>query len=400
MTWRTVTHDLTSLGDYNVYRLTNGRTIIDGQIEAFQSLFIIDGKIRDQVNVPSVNAPAISEIDLEGDIILPGFIDVQVNGGGGYLFNQAPTVDTIKHIGAAHRRYGTTGFLPTLISDDIEVIDQAMRAVEAAIDAEVPGVLGIHIEGPFLNPSRRGIHPLEKIAKITDQAMDILCSLNTGKTLVTLAPDMVSDDQIKRLITAGVIVSLGHSDATAEQALKALDAGATGFTHLYNAMSQLSGRDPGMVGAALASPDSFAGIIVDTHHVDKVAIQAAINAKGTDRIMLVSDAMPTVGADLPTFDLMGTLITASNGKLMGPDGTLAGSHLDTGTAVRNVRNWLGLGLSAASEMASATPAAFLGLEGRLGSIKTGYDASLVRLDDALIVKATWINGEMESYDQV
>jgi len=380
-----------------VYRLTNGRTTIDGRIETFQSLFIIDGKIQDSVE-PALNSdPSIIKIDLAGDIILPGFIDIQVNGGGGYLFNHTPTVEAIKHIGAAHRRFGTTGFLPTLISDDLSVIDHGMRAVETAIAAKVPGVLGIHIEGPFLNPSRKGIHPVDKITAMTDQAIDLLSSLKTGRTLVTLAPEMVSDRQIERLVAAGIIVSLGHSDASAEQATRALVAGATGFTHLYNAMSQLTGREPGMVGAALAHTDSFAGIIVDTHHVDKVALQAAINAKGSKRMMLVSDAMPTVGSTTSSFSLMGTPITASAGKLTGPDGTLAGSHLDMATAVRNARDWLGLTLSEASTMASATPAEFLGLGQTLCSAAIGYNANLVRLNDKLEVKATWINGDMEAY---
>ena len=330
-------------------------------------------------------------VELPGATLVPGFVDTQVNGGGGALFNDAPSVKTIAAIGAAHRRYGTTGFLPTLISDDLTIVARAVAAVDEAIAAGVPGVLGLHIEGPFLNVARRGIHAARHIRALDDEAFAIITGLRRGRTLVTLAPEMVEPATIRRLVAAGVIVSAGHTDAGYAATRAGLDAGITGFTHLFNAMSPLETRAPGAVGAALDG-DSWCGLIVDGHHVDPVTMRLAYRLKGVDRIMLVTDAMPSVGAAEKDFVLQGQRVTVADGICRGADGTLAGADLDMASAVRNAMTMLGVDLPVAVRMASTTPAQFLGLGDRLGRIAPGLRADLVALDDAGSAQRIWIAG--------
>ncbi|MBD8678457.1 N-acetylglucosamine-6-phosphate deacetylase [Sphingomonas sp. CFBP 13720] len=330
-------------------------------------------------------------IDCDGDWLLPGFLDTQVNGGGGVLFNDAPTVDTIAAIGAAHARYGTAGFLPTLISDDLDVVDRGMRAVEAAIAAGVPGVLGIHVEGPFLNVARKGIHDASKFRALDADAVALLSGLRHGATLVTLAPECNDPKHVAALADAGVVVAIGHSDADYATAMAALAGGVTGFTHLYNAMSPLVHRAPGVVGAALDHRDSFCGIIVDGAHVDPAALRIALRAKPVDRFMLVSDAMPTVGSDDKRFRLGDRDIVVRDGVCVGPDGTLAGSDLDMATAFRNAVAWLDVDMVQAATMAATAPAAFLRLP-RHGALATGMRADIVQLDRDLRVQGVWIGG--------
>lgn len=333
--------------------------------------------------------------DLAGGRLVPGFVDVQVNGGGGVLFNDDLTADAIAAIGGAHRRFGTTGFLPTLISDDLGAIDRAMRAVEAAIARGVPGVLGIHIEGPFLNAARAGIHDRAKFRRLDDRALALLGSLSAGRTLVTLAPELAEPERITELTAAGVIVAAGHTDATYEQTRAALDAGVTGFTHLFNAMSPLKAREPGVVGAALTDDRGYCGLIVDGRHVHPATLALALRAKPEDRLMLVTDAMPSVGLADKSFELQGRTITVVDGVCVSPDGTLAGSDLDMAAAVRNTQALLGISLPRAVRMASRNPARFLGLDHRLGSLAVGRRADLVRLDDHDVVTASWIGGRLD-----
>jgi len=337
--------------------------------------------------------PAGAEpVDLAGHTLLPGFIDTQVNGGGGRLFNDDPSVETLSIIAETHRRYGTTGLLPTLISDDLPVIEAAIRAVDAAIEAGVPGILGIHIEGPFLNPVRRGIHSASKIQPLQDQFLALLESARHGKTLVTLAPEATTPDQVARLVAAGVIVAAGHSDAPYETVRAALDNGATGFTHIFNAMSPLTSRAPGMVGAALEEADAYAGIIADGHHLHPATLRVALRAKGPEHLMLVTDAMPSVGSDETTFLIHGREIHRDGDRLIGADGTLAGSTLTMAGAVKGMMEQGRVPLETASRMASLTPAAFLGLSSQLGRITPGYRADLVLVDEGLEVQRSWIGG--------
>jgi N-acetylglucosamine-6-phosphate deacetylase len=366
-------------------RLFDGETMRDGYA------VVIDGD-RIAAVVPEAGLDAaLPRRRIEG-LLAPGFVDVQVNGGGGVLFNDQPDVAGIRAIGAAHRRFGTTGFLPTLITDRPDRMAAAIAAVGDALAAGVPGVLGIHLEGPFLSPARKGAHDASLMRPVEEADIRMMTSLSAGRTLVTLAPEIVPPEIIARLTEAGVIVSAGHTAASHATVVVALHHGVTGFTHLFNAMPPLANREPGPVGAALDDRASWCGLIVDLHHVDAPTLRIAIAAKGWERMMLVTDAMPTVGTDLSEFTLLGQRIIRAGGRLTTEDGTLAGSNLDMASAVRNSVSALGLTLEQALAMASRVPATFLRLDGKLGRIAEGYRASLVLLDDRLEVVETWIDG--------
>ena len=330
--------------------------------------------------------------DLDGALLLPGFIDVQVNGGGGVLFNDAPTVESIRRIGAAHRRYGTTGFLPTLISDDARTMRAALAAVEQALAEGVPGVLGIHLEGPYLAPARKGVHDPKFFHAPGRDELALLCAPHRGVRLLTLAPEQVPPAQIAELAAAGLIVCAGHTAADYATVRAALAAGVRGFTHLFNAMTPLGSREPGVVGAALDDPHSWCGLIVDGHHVHPASLRVAIAAKPRGKLLLVTDAMPPVGSDHPEFILNGEAITIRDGVCQTAQGVLAGSALDMAGAVRNAVRLLGLPLDEAVRMASTYPADFLGLGASHGRIAAGYQADLVALDDDYRVTQSWIGG--------
>lgn len=373
-----------------------GARILAGSAFVEGHALVINGARIESVT-PEKDIPAACErIALGGGDLLPGFIDAQVNGGGGVLFNDTPTVEGIRSIGAAHRRFGTTGFLPTLISDDLAAMEGAIEAVAQAIAQGAPGVLGIHLEGPFLNPARAGIHDRAYIRKIADVDLDRLTRLRGGRTVVTLAPECVPPETIRKLTAKGAIVCAGHSAATYDETRTALGEGLRGFTHLFNAMTPFTSREPGMVGAALADDRSFCGLIADMHHVHPASIAVAMRAKPADRFFLVTDAMPTVGWTQSTFMLGNTAVTAKDGRLTGPDGTLAGAHLDMARAVRNMIGGAGVSPARAVMMASAAPAAFLGMSETRGRIAPGLAADLVHVNrasgDGMDVLATWIDG--------
>lgn len=370
--------------------LVNGQVLTGGRFETVSVL--IEGERIVAVGGDAQPAQASTRIDLNGGFLLPGFLDTQVNGGGGLLFNDAPSVETIATIGAAHRRYGVTGFLPTLISDDLAKVACAIEAVDQAIEAGVPGVLGIHIEGPFLNERRKGVHDASKFRTLDEASLKLLTSARHGKTLVTLAPETTTPRMIGRLAASGVTVAAGHTNATYERLMEALGAGVTGFTHLFNAMSPLANREPGAVGAALDHQDSWCGVIIDGRHIHPAVLRIAFRAKRHDRFMLVTDAMPSVGMVDKSFTIQGRPIHVVNGVCVDENGTLAGSDLDMASAVRNAVQLTGLDLADAAAMASTNPAAFLGLQGDLGQITPGYRANLTLLDAELKAARTWING--------
>ena len=378
--------------------LVNGRVLGDDGLIAGRCVLIEGERILDVVAESDPRCRTAQCHDLGGQLLLPGFIDSQVNGGGGVLFNDAPAVETIRAIGRAHRKFGTTGFLPTLISADLDVVARAIAAVQGAIQAGVPGVLGIHIEGPFLNVARKGVHDPAKLRELDTSAVGLLTSLRGGKTLVTLAPEMTTPDIIQKLVGAGVVVSAGHTNATYAEIGTALRHGLSGFTHLFNAMSQLTGREPGVVGAALDDPDSWCGIIVDGEHTDPVVLRIALRCKPHSRFMLVTDAMPSVGTNASSFDLQGRTITVSGNVCIDEDGRLAGSNIDMAGCVRNAVKLLHLPLPEAVRMATRYPAEFLGLAHDTGRIRPGYRANLVLADDALNVLDTWIDGQPSAAD--
>lgn len=371
--------------------LVNGK-IFTGEQWLSDHALIIDGeKITAICARDDVPSDIESKIDLESKRLLPGLIDTQVNGGGGVLFNDSPSVDAIKTIGAAHRQFGTTGFYPTLISDDLSVVAQAIEAVNQAIQQKVPGVLGIHLEGPFLNPERKGVHDSSKFKLIDEHAFDLLTSLKVGKTLITIAPELTTPDMIKRLVGAGVVVAAGHSAANYEQTKSALAAGLSSFTHLFNAMTPFTSREPGMVGAALEDANSFCGIIADGYHVHPATIKVAHQAKAKGKCVLVTDAMPSVGSADKRFLLNGEMIQCNNGKLTTATGTLAGSDLDMLSAVKNACETSGIALEEAIRMASEYPAAMMG-EKYLGRLAAGNTASMILIDGDFKLVRSWING--------
>lgn len=333
-----------------------------------------------------------ASIRLPRDAILaPGLVDVQVNGGGGVLLNDQPTEAGVRRIVEAHRKAGTTGCLPTLISDRSEIIERLAATAEACLG--IPGVLGFHLEGPALNKSRKGIHPAAEIRLPDRRDLAAIKSFgNRGRSIVTLAPECVPASMIDELIGAGLRIAAGHSDATAADIGQAVDRGVTGVTHLFNAMSQLNAREPGLVGAALQDDRLFAGIICDGIHVDPTGLRVAFRCKGRDRLMLVTDAMPLVGTNDRQFMLQESKITLQDGRLTGRDGTLAGAHLTMIEAVRNAVALIGIPLVDALIMASRTPATFLGLGSELGRIAPGYRADLVAFDPNFEVVGTWIGG--------
>lgn len=370
----------------SVIGFRNGR-ILTGRTAHASCGFELDGAV-----IGALTKARGDALDLEGGWLVPGFIDTQVNGGGGVLFNDQPDVDAIARIGAAHASYGTTAFLPTLISCSLPVIMRALDAVDRAIEQGVPGVVGIHVEGPFLNASRKGIHDAGNFRPLDEEALAILTAPRKGKVLVTLAPEQNDVAAIRALVEAGVIVSIGHSNATYEQARAAIDAGATGVTHLFNAMSPLHHREPGVVGAALEDRTLYCGLINDGAHMHVAAMRIALAARPLDRFMLVTDAMPSVGSGAKTFMLNGERITVENGVCVNAEGTLAGSDLDMARAVRNTHA-LGLSLDQAVAMAAGNPAAFLGLSAERGVLEPGYRADFVWLDRDLQVRGTWIGGQ-------
>ncbi|HAV70721.1 MAG TPA: N-acetylglucosamine-6-phosphate deacetylase [Stenotrophomonas sp.] len=376
--------------------LRNARILAGDDFRDDLAVVIESGRITALVSdAAPMLGQADEQVDLGGGWLLPGFIDAQVNGGGGVLFNNSPDVATLRTLAQAHRRFGTTGLLPTLISDDVQVMRAAIAATRQAISEGVPGVLGIHLEGPYIAPARKGTHDPNKF-RVPDAAeIALAASLDNGVTLLTLAPERVPLESIRALVERGVVVAAGHTAASYEEARAGLEAGIRGFTHLYNAMSPLTGREPGAVGAALEDRDSWVGIIADGVHVHPASLRVALAAKPRGKVMLVTDAMPPVGADDPSYELYGEVITAVDGVVRNAAGSLAGSALDMATAVRNSVQLLGVSLAEAARMASTYPAQFLNLDDRYGHIAEGHHADLVLLDDDLQVRSTWIAGQRE-----
>lgn len=367
----------------------NGHVLTERGFERDVCVLVEEGFI---VAVLHGEPPAGEAIDLQGGYLVPGFIDAQVNGGGGVLFNNDTSVDAINAIGRAHRRFGTTGFLPTLISDDAAVMQRAITATRDAIEQGVPGVLGIHLEGPYLAPARKGTHDDAKFRVPDADEIAMATSLDNGISLLTLAPERVPTESIRAIVQRGGIVTAGHTAGSYDEIRAGIDAGITGFTHLYNAMTPLQGREPGAVGAALEDHACWCGVIVDGVHVHPASLRVALKAKPRGRVFLVTDAMPMVGGDDPSFDLYGETITAIDGVVRNAAGALAGSALDMASAVRNSVHLLGLPLDEACRMAAQYPAEFLGIGGTHGRIAAGYRADLVLLDGEVCVQRSWIGG--------
>ena len=364
--------------------------LFDGTVMRGPALVTVSGSLIQNVSFGEAASPGM--IALASDAVLaPGFIDIQVNGGGGVLLNDDPSEAGVRRIVEAHRRTGTTGCLPTLITDRTDMIERLAGIAQGSL--QIPGVLGFHLEGPAINKVRKGIHLESEIRELSARDLAAMESFgDCGRSVVTLAPECVPPSVIDDLLGAGLRVSAGHSEATAMQIVQAADRGLSGVTHLFNAMSQLTAREPGVVGAALDDGRLFAGIICDGLHVDPLSLRVAMRCKGRDRLMLITDAMPLVGTDLRHFLLQGRHITLQGTRLTSPDGTLAGAHLTMMQAVQNAVALLGVGIADALTMASRTPATFLGLESELGAIAPGYRADLVAFSSKFEVIQTWVSG--------
>ena len=374
-------------------RITNCRLFDGERVFENRDVVLAGGLVTDIVATGDADASGCELHDLGGNLLAPGLIDLQVNGGGGVLFNDAPTVASLRAIAAAHRSFGTTAFLPTLITDSDTVMDEAVAAVAAAIRERVPGIIGIHLEGPYLNPRYRGVHDAARMRDFDAESMARITSLREGCTLLTVAPEIVSVEIISQLKERGIVVFGGHSAATYEETRRALDAGMSGFTHLFNAMSPLTSREPGMVGAALEDKDSYVGIIADGYHVHPATFGVTVAAKQTGKTLLVTDAMPTVGSEIKSFDLFGATIRAEGGRCVTADGTLAGSDIGLITAVKNACRFAGIDQFEALRMASTYAAEAIGLADQMGYIRPGYRANLIELDASMQVRKSWIDGE-------
>ncbi|HNP37167.1 MAG TPA: N-acetylglucosamine-6-phosphate deacetylase [Woeseiaceae bacterium] len=374
-------------------RLSNGRVFDGEQLHMDRDVVVEGGRITALIARPDTAYADHETIDLQGHLLAPGLIDLQVNGGGGVLFNAAPRIDSLQAIGAAHRQFGTTAFLATVITDHDTVMQQAIAAVERAIAERVPGVIGIHLEGPHLNSGFRGVHDEARMRELDEPSLARICSLQGGRTLLTLAPETVDTDMISRLVASDIVVCAGHSSADYAATRQALDAGLNGFTHLFNAMTGMQSREPGMVGAALEDETSFFGIIADGYHVHPAMFAVAVAAKATGKAVLVSDAMPSVGSTSKNFDLFGVPVRAEDGRCVTPEGRLAGSDIGLISAVRNACRFARIDQYEALRMASTYAAQAIRLDNELGYIRPGYRANLIELDDTLDVRRSWIDGE-------
>lgn len=374
----------------------SGARIFDGDAWHDDAALLVEfGYVAGIVPADAIPAHA-RQIDLDGGMLVPGFIDLQVNGGGGVLFNNAPTLDSIRTICAAHAQFGTTALLPTLITDTAAVNVQAIAAGLAAQEHRVPGFIGLHLEGPHLSLARKGTHDPALIRPMDED--DLARTIEAAKTLpnliCTVAAETVPPAQISALVEAGAVVSIGHSDASYDIAMAAFAAGATMATHLFNAMSQLGNREPGVVGAVLDSPNVYAGLISDGIHVHPVSIGAALRAKReTGHVFLVTDAMSQTGTDLTSIELNGRTITRANGALRLADGTLAGADLDMIDAVNFMIDTIGLSPEESFRMAALYPARSIGMADTLGHLHRGAVASFAHLTNERAVRSTWISGE-------
>ena len=376
----------------NASAFVNARILADSGFLEGCAVMVEAGRIVDLATRDDPRVAQARVHDLGGGLLLPGFIDVQVNGGGGVLFNEAPTVETLATMAAAHRRFGTTAMLPTVITDEYEVLVRAIEAVRAAMAAGVPGIIGIHVEGPNINPARKGTHDAGRIRAIDDRLMALLGS-DFGARVVTIAPEMADARVIRSLASSGVRVSAGHTDATYEQMMRALDDGVTAVTHLFNAMSPIANRAPGVVGAALSDARCWCGVIVDGRHVHPAVLALAMRAKPHERFMLVTDAMSCVGTGMDEFTLQGKRVLVRDGVCIDEAGVISGSALDMASAVRNAVGLVGLRPEVAVRMASLNPARFLGMEADRGRIARGCRADFVVTDERMNVRSVWMNGE-------
>ncbi len=362
-------------------RIFDGNRLLDGH-----ALVVRGGRVLDIA--AAGGAPAAGrEMALDGGILSPGFVDLQVNGGGGAMV--APDRDALARIAQAHGRLGATTILPTLITDTPQTTQAVMAIVAGMVADGVPGIAGLHLEGPHI--ARAGAHDPALLRPLRPADTAAMTAAAAQMSLmVTLAPEAASPEATAALARAGIVVALGHTDALADECSAHFAAGARGATHLYNAMSQLSSRAPGLVGAALSDPRVAASIIADGHHVAPAALRTALLAK-PDGLFVISDAMAVAGTDDAGFTLGARRIARRDGTLRLADGTLAGADLDLSAAIRHVHRVCGAALETALAMATSRPAALMGWHD-VGRLTRGARADLVHLADDLTLAGVWQAG--------
>ena len=353
---------------------------------------LVEGKSIIDIVVKNNIPGNFNKIELDEGILAPGFIDLQVNGGGGVLFNNSPNKESLNTIIKAHQFFGTTSVMPTVISDSLEVLEQCIKTVTEEIKNN-SSLLGIHIEGPFFNIKYRGVHQKKYISSINSDYLNLFESLKGFPVMLTLAPECISSQQLKHLTSLGIKTLAGHSDASYDELDDAIKNGLDGFTHLFNAMSQISAREPGVVGAALHFENTFASIIVDLHHVHPSLIQLAYQLKPKGKLFFISDSMATIHHGKPSFELYDEVVNESDGRLVNSEGKLAGSSITQIDAVKNAYQKCNIPLNQALAMASRYPAKYLGIANHLGSLKPGYRADLVHFDSNFKVHNTWVSGK-------
>ena len=353
---------------------------------------LVDGKsivdIVEKNDIPE----NFNKIELDDGILAPGFIDLQVNGGGGKLFNNSPDKESLRTIIKAHQFFGTTSVMPTVISDSMEILEQCIKTVTEETKNNA-SLLGIHIEGPFFNVKYRGIHQKQYINTMSSDYLNLFESLKGFPVMLTLAPECISGEQLEYLISLGIKTLAGHSDASYVELDDAIKNGLDGFTHLFNAMGQISAREPGVVGAALHFENTFASIIVDLHHVHPSLIQLAYQLKPKGKLFFISDSMATIHHGKPSFELYDEVVSELDGRLVNSEGKLAGSSITQIDAVKNAYQKCNIPLNQALAMASRYPAEYLGIANHLGSLKPGYRADLVHFDSNFKVHNAWVSGK-------
>ena len=370
--------------------------VYTGEKVLYDKGIIVNGNdIESIVDIDKISRD-LDVMDLKGLNVASGFIDLQVNGGGGCLFNDSPTEEYIARIFSGHKHFGTTNFLPTLFTVSTKKMLQAIETVKACLRNNKYGVLGLHIEGPYINEKKAGVHDKQSIKQVSNDELNILTMKGEGVIKIwTVAPEIIDEYHIKKLNEHGIIVSAGHTNATYEQATESFGWGISKVTHIFNAMSQFGSREPGVVGAALDADKIWAGIIVVGFHVHFASVRICKKIKGK-KLILITDAMPPVGSDITEFNLGELKVLYKNGQCTTEEGVLAGSSLDMATAVRNCVQKVGIPMDEALRMASTYPAECIGIGNNMGKIKPGYLANMVIFDNQLTVKATVSNGIYEN----
>jgi N-acetylglucosamine-6-phosphate deacetylase len=372
-------------------KLFNGIDFIE-----HKALLIEDQHIAGIVNKDAI--PTDFQVKkLEGGILSPGFIDLQVNGGGGKLFNNSPDKESLNTIISAHQYFGTTSIMPTVISDSLNILQKCTDTISNEIDNN-HSLLGIHIEGPFFNVKYRGVHQKQYINTINASYLNLFETLDKFPVMLTLAPECISIKQLKHLKSLGFKILAGHTDANYDQLEEAIKYGLDGFTHLFNAMGQISAREPGVVGSAFDFDETSASIIVDLHHVHPSLINLSFKQKPKGKLFFVSDSMATINHGEPSFELYDEVVSESNGRIINSEGKLAGSSITQIDAIKNAYQKCSIPLESAISMATLYPAEYLGVSDYIGQLKKGYRADLAHFDSNFHVQNVWLAGKQIKED--